>query len=116
MKKNIFISVALILIALGSYYYGAQRGTKATTDIITLQLGMKAVDQMVMNSALLLSIKNEKPEMTLQIAQQLVEHDVKHLDKIEMMLEEIPLDEFDKNIFRVSIVEARENHKLVNDL
>jgi hypothetical protein len=77
---------------------------------------MKAVDQMVMNSALLLSIKNEKPEMTLQIAQQLVEHDVKHLDKIEMMLEEIPLDEFDKNIFRVSIVEARENHKLVNDL
>jgi hypothetical protein len=77
---------------------------------------MKAVDQMVMNSALLLSIKNEKPEMTLQIAQQLVEHDVKHLDKIEMMLEEISLDEFDKNIFRVSIVEARENHKLANDL
>jgi hypothetical protein len=36
MKKNIFISVALILIALGSYYYGAQRRIKATTDIITL--------------------------------------------------------------------------------
>jgi tRNA-binding EMAP/Myf-like protein len=54
--------------------------------------------------------------MTLQIAQQLVEHDVKHLDKIEMMLEEISLDEFDKNIFRVSIVEARENHKLANNL
>ena len=116
MKKNLFISVALILIALGSYYYGAQRGVKAATDIITLQLGMKAVDQMVMNSALLLSIKKEKPEMTLQIAQQLVEHDVKHLDKIEMMLEEIPLDEFDKNIFRVGIVKARKNHKLVNDL
>lgn len=116
MKKNLFILVALILFSLASHYYGVHRGAKATTDILTLQLGMKAVDQMVMNSALLLSIKNEKPEMTLKIAEQLIEHDMKHLDKIELMLEEIPIDEFDKNIFRLSIVEAKENHKLVNDL
>ncbi|MCJ8296375.1 MAG: hypothetical protein MJK15_18415 [Colwellia sp.] len=116
MKKNLLMFVTLILIVLASHYYGVHRGAKAATDVLTLELGMKAVDQMVLNSALLLSLKNEKSEQALKIAQQFVENDVKHLDKIEEMLEKLPLDEFDKNIFQISIVEARENHKLVNDL
>lgn len=116
MKKNIILLISLLLIAVTSHYYGVHRGAKATTDILTLQLGMKAVDQMVLNSALLLSLKSDNPEMALKIATQLVEHDKKNLDKIEGMLNKIQLDEFDKNIYKVSISEAKENHKLVNDL
>ena len=116
MKKNILFLISLILIAVTSHYYGVHRGAKATSDILTLQLGMKAVDQMVLNSALLLSLKSDNSEMALKMAKQLVEHDKKHLDKIEGMLENIQLNEFDKNIYKVSISEARENHKLVNDL
>jgi hypothetical protein len=116
MKKNLLVLVALILIAVVSYYYGAQRGAKAATGVLTLQLGMQAVDKMVLNSALLLSLKNEESEQALQIVQQFVENDIKHLDKLEKMLEELPLDEFDKNIFRTSIVQAREGHKFVTDL
>ena len=116
MKKNLLVLVALILIAVASHYYGAHRGAKAATDVLTLQLGMKAVDKMVLNSALLLSLKNEESEQALQIVQQFVENDIKHLDKLEKMLEELPLDEFDKNIFRTSIVQARESHKFLTDL
>ena len=116
MKKNLFILVALIFIVLVSHYYGAHRGAKAATDALTLKLGMKAVDQMVLNSVLLLSLKNKDSEMALKIAKQLVEHDVMHLGKIEEMLENAQLNEFDKNIFQINIVEARENHQLVNDL
>ena len=116
MKKNPFIFVAIILIALSSYYYGINRGAKAATDINTLQLGIRTVDQMVLNSALLLSLKNENSETALKIAKKLVENDVKHLDKIEGMLNKIKLNEVDKNAFQTSINEARVNHKLANDL
>ena len=113
MKKNLLVLVAVILISVASHYYGAHRGAKAATDVITFQLGLKAVDKMAHNSALLLSLKNEESERALKIVQHFVENDIKHLDKIEEMLESLPLDEFDKNIFRASIVEARESQKFV---
>jgi hypothetical protein len=80
-EKNLLMLISLILIVLASHYYGVHRGAKAATDVLTLQLGMKAVDQMVFNSALLLSLKNKQSELALKIAQQLVENDAKHLDK-----------------------------------
>ncbi len=105
----------MILTALISHYYGFHRGAKAAQDVLTLQLGIKAVDQMVLNSALLLSLKNKNSEMAINIAKH-VEHDVKQLKKIEGMIEKTQVDTLDKNLFKISIVEAKENHKLLNDL
>lgn len=116
MLKNISILVMFIILIVASHYYGVQRGAKATSDIVLLQLGMQSVDNMVLNSAMLLSLKNGDSKTALNFAKQLVEQDVKHLAKIEEMLESLDLEEFEKNVFRYSILEAKENHKLVNDL
>lgn len=116
MKKKLLMLVVLILITLASHYYGVHRGAKTAVDTLTLQLGIKAVDKMVLNSALLLSLKKENSEMALKISKELVENDVKNLKNIEEMLENIQLDEFDKNVLTINISKARERHKLVNDL
>ncbi len=116
MIKNLSLLVMFILAVLTAHYYGVNRGAKAAADMLNLQLGMKSVDRMVLNSALLVSLENDDSKTALNIARQLVEHDVKYLTKIEEMLESLDVEEFDKNAFRRSVIEAKNYHKMVNEL
>ena len=116
MIKNLSLLALFILVIVAAHYYGVQRGAKAATGTLSLQLGMKSVDKMVLNSALLISLKTKDTKTALIIAKQLVEHDVKHLAKIEKMLESLDIEETDKNVLKHSILKAKRNHKVVNDL
>lgn len=116
MIKNLSLLAVFILVIVTAHYYGVQRGAKAATDTLSLQLGMKSVDRMALNSALLITLKTKDLETALSITKQMVDHDVKHLAKIEKMLESLDIEEVDKNAFRHSILEAKNNHKVVNDL
>jgi hypothetical protein len=116
MKKQ-FIIFGLILItsSIVSYYYGVSRGAQAATNTFTLNIGTKAIEAMDLHSAVLLSIKNADPALTLKFAKSLVEHDIQHLDKLETMLIETPSDEVSKTVFKLAITRARETHKLLQD-
>lgn len=64
---------------------------------------MNAVDNMILNSVLLISLKTQNWKTALNIANQLVEHDIRQLSQIENMIEKLDIYESDKNIFRYKI-------------